>query len=258
MNISAGVESGLQEEQRAVTGRLVIYEEAESTQDLAKSMALSGEPEGTAVMALDQTRGRGRVGRSWVTPRGKNVALSVILRPRLSPRDAVLLGLLASVAVAEAIEEMGVPEAQLKWPNDVLVYDRKVAGILSEGIVSGSRMDFLIVGIGLNVNSTESDFPSDLRTPATSLLMCTGREWDLPEVARSILKHFAVLYDRVKSEGCGIVPPLWERRWRDRGKQLAHEGMVGIGKGLDADGALVLEQSNGSVVRINCGDVLPA
>ncbi len=241
-----------------MTGRLVIHNEAESTQDLAKAMALSGEPEGTAVMALNQTRGRGRMGRSWISPTGKNLALSIILRPHLSPRDAVLLGFLASIAVAEAVEEEGVAEAQLRWPNDVLVRDRKIAGILSEAVVSQGHIDFVIVGIGLNVNSRRSDFPPDLRTPATSLLMCTGKESDLADVARGILKSLAVHYDRVKSEGCGFISRLWELRWPHRGRKLVHESFVGIGRGLEADGSLILEQDNGRLVHITCGDVLPA
>lgn len=240
-----------------MTGRLVIHSEVESTQDLAKAMAFSGEPEGTAVMALSQTRGRGRVGRSWITPIGKNIALSLILRPHLSPRDTVLLGFLASIAVAETLEERGVPEARLRWPNDVVVWDRKVAGILSEAVVSGGHIDFLIMGFGLNVNSRESDFPPDLRTPATSMLTCTGKEWDLTDVAQGILENFAVHYDRVKSEGCEFVPGLWERRWNDRGRKLVHEGVVGVGKGLDSDGSLILERDDGRIVRIICGDVLP-
>ncbi len=258
MTVVHTAEKCRQEEPEAMTGRLIIHREAESTQDLAKAMALSGEPEGTAVMALNQTRGRGRAGRSWITPIGKNVALSVILRPHLPPRDTVLLGFLASIAVAETVEETGVPEARLRWPNDVLVRDRKVAGILSEAVVSGGYVDFLVIGIGLNVNSRESDFPPDLRTPATSLLMCTGKESDLQDVAQRLLRNLGVHYDRVKSEGCGFVPGLWEMRWNDRGRMLVHEGVVGAGRGLDADGSLVLEQDNGSIVRIICGDVLPA
>ncbi|MFH1112447.1 MAG: biotin--[acetyl-CoA-carboxylase] ligase, partial [Pseudomonadota bacterium] len=214
--------------------------------------------EGTAVMALNQTRGRGRMGRPWISPKGKNLALSLILRPHLKPWDAVLLGFLASIAVAEAVEEKGVPEAQLRWPNDVLVRDRKIAGILSEAVVSRGHMDFVIVGIGLNVNSRRSDFPTDLRTPATSLYMCTGKESDLADAARGILKRFALHYDRVDSEGCGFIPRLWEIRWPHRGRKLVHESFVGVGRGLEADGSLILEQDDGRIVHVTCGDVLPA
>ena len=101
--------------------RLIIVQKAESTQDLAREMALSGEPEGVAVMALEQTGGRGRENRVWVSPPGKNIALSLLLRPAMDPADAPLLGLMASIAVAETIEGFGVGPGQLKWPNDVLV-----------------------------------------------------------------------------------------------------------------------------------------
>jgi len=107
-------------------GRLIIVQEAESTQDLAREMALNGEPEGTAVMALRQTRGRGRAGHSWISPAGKNLALSVVVRPPVRPHEAPLLGFIAAIAVAEALERRGVERALLKWPNDVFVHRRKL------------------------------------------------------------------------------------------------------------------------------------
>lgn len=236
-------------------GRLLIYREAESTQDLVRDLALRGEPEGTAVMALKQTHGRGREGRSWVSPEGKNLALSVLLRPRLTPRDTVLLGFLVSIAVAETVEARGVPEALLRWPNDVLVRGGKIAGILSEATVQAGTIRFVIVGIGLNVNTLDADFPADLRTPATSLLMSTGHEADLEAVARELLQKLETLYRRVKTEGCAFIPSLWERRWAHRGRMLVHESATGVGQGLDEDGALVLKLHGEKVIRITSGDV---
>lgn len=241
-----------------MTGRLIIHNEAESTQDLAREMALQGEPEGTAVMALSQTRGRGRAGRSWSSPQGKNIAFSLLLRPRLTPRETVLLGLLASIAVAETVEGRGVPEAHLRWPNDVLVHDRKIAGILSEAVIEAGAIDFVIIGVGFNVNTLESDFPADLRTPATSLFLCTGEESDLEQVARELLRKMNTLYSRVKKEGCAFIPPLWESRWPHRGRKLVHDDVTGTGLGLDTDGALILELEDGRVTHITSGDVLPA
>jgi BirA family biotin operon repressor/biotin-[acetyl-CoA-carboxylase] ligase len=241
-----------------MAGRLIIHDKAESTQDLAREMAQQGEPEGTAVMALSQTRGRGRAGRSWSSPPGKNIALSLLLRPRLTPGDTVLLGLLAAIAVAETVEGRGVRQAQLRWPNDVLVQDRKIAGILSEAVIESGAIDFLIIGVGFNVNTLESDFPRDLRTPATSLFLCTGEESDLEEVAGEFLGKMDRLYSRVKKEGCAFIPSLWEHRWPHRGRMLVHDDTAGTGLGLDTDGALILQQEDGSMTRIVSGDVLPA
>ncbi len=241
-----------------LTGKLTIYQEAESTQDLARQMAARGEPDGSAVMALNQTSGRGRAGHSWISPPGKNLAMSVVLRPRIAPREAPLLGFAAAVVVAETVERRGVPRAELKWPNDVWVQGKKIAGILSEASISGDTIEFAIVGIGLNVNSVESDFPQDLRSSVTSLLAATGRHSDLEEVARELLAGLGHLCDRIDREGCGFVPAVWDKRWAHRGLLLVHEDFSGIAQGIDEDGSLLLKDANGRLHRIACGDVEPA
>ncbi|MBI4963955.1 MAG: biotin--[acetyl-CoA-carboxylase] ligase [Desulfomonile tiedjei] len=240
-----------------LTGRLTIYQEAESTQDLAREMAVRGEPDGTAIMALNQTLGRGRAGHTWISPPGRNLALSVILRPRVAAKEAPLLGLAAAVAVAETVESRGVPRAELKWPNDVLVQGQKISGILSEASINSNTVEFVIIGIGLNVNSVKSDFPHDLRSSVTSLLTVTGRQSDLEEVARELLRALGHLYDRVQREGCGFVPDLWDARWAHRGLVLVHEEGSGIAEGIDADGSLLLRDDRGSLIRIASGDVEP-
>lgn len=221
-------------------------------------MAARGEPDGSAVMALNQTLGRGRAGHSWISPPGKNLALSVILRPRVAPRKAPLLGFAAAVAVAETLEKRGILRAALKWPNDVLVKGKKIAGILSEASISGDEIEFVVIGIGLNVNSVENDFPHDLRSSVSSLLASTGRHSDLKEVALELLDTLGHLYDRIQREGCGFVPDLWDSRWAHRGSVLVHEGSSGIAHGIDADGSLLLRDGQGRLRRIACGDVEPA
>jgi len=221
-------------------------------------MADRGEPDGTAVMALNQTLGRGRAGHSWISPPGKNLALSVILRPRVAPREAPLLGLAAAVAVAETVERRGVPRAELKWPNDVLVKGKKIAGILSEASVGGDAIEYVIIGIGLNVNTVDNDFPPELRSSVTSLLTHTGGQSNLEEVARELLATLRHLYDRIHREGCGFVLALWDSRWAHRGAVLVHEGSSGIAQGIDADGSLLLRDSQGRFRRIASGDVEPA
>ncbi len=235
--------------------RLIVKNRVESTQDEARKLALMGEPEGLAVMALDQGQGRGRLGRSWVSPPGKNVALSMILRPHVPPGDATLLGMLASTAVAEALEIFGLTRVRLKWPNDVLLDGRKVAGILSEARVNGSEIEFVIIGIGLNVNTASEDFPLELRQTVTSMAAFSGREWDLNEVAGLLIERIAALYDRVAREGCRFVVPQWESRWLHRGQVLVRDDTKGIAEGLTEDGALLLRTDEGSLVRIDSGEV---
>jgi len=239
-------------------GRLITVQEAVSTQDLARDMASRGEPEGTAVMALKQTRGRGRAGHAWVSPPGKNLALSVILRPRLRPAQAPLLGLIAGIAVAEIAEFMGVPRVLLKWPNDVLVDEKKIAGILSEASIRGDEVEFAIIGIGFNVNADLSDFPDDLAASVTSIKLSTGKEWELSDAANQILDRLGPLYDRMITEGCGFVRPLWESRWGHKGQVVNWEGIIGVARGILDDGSLVLRASDGRVHNICAGDVVPA
>jgi len=163
-----------------------------------------------------------------------------------------------AVAVAETVEQRGVPRAELKWPNDVLVQGKKIAGILSEASISRDTLEFVIVGVGLNVNSMETDFPHDLRSSVTSLLAATGRHSSLEEVARQLLANLKHLYDRINREGCGFVPALWDSRWAHRGVMLVHEDFSGIAQGIDQDGSLILTDSHGRLCRIACGDVEPA
>jgi BirA family biotin operon repressor/biotin-[acetyl-CoA-carboxylase] ligase len=238
-------------------GRLIIVQEAESTQDLARDLAERSESDGLAIMALHQTRGRGRLGRYWISPPGKNLALSLILRPALAPVEGVLLGLLGSIAAAATIEDRGVPTAELRWPNDVMVRGRKIAGILSEARIQGSVLEYVIIGIGMNVNTVISDFPSELRPSVTSLFMCTGAKWGIEEIARSFLEHMEALSRRVKSEGCAFIPALWENRWAHRGQLLRRDGITGLAEGLDSDGALLLRTDDGRLLRITSGEPVP-
>jgi BirA family transcriptional regulator, biotin operon repressor / biotin---[acetyl-CoA-carboxylase] ligase len=239
----------------AMFDRLIIYPEAGSTQDVAKELALRGEPEGTAVMAVKQTKGRGRSGHSWVSPPGKNLALSLILRPRIDPARAGLLGLLTSIAVAETCEILGVPKTELKWPNDVLVDGRKIAGILSEATMDDRTVRSVIVGIGLNVNMEQADFPSEFRDSATSLLLCTGKVREVEETARLLLGRLRDLYQRAKQKGYAFIPALWEIRWAHRGRTLSRNGVVGRGEGVGADGALLLRTGDGNLCRVTSGEV---
>jgi BirA family transcriptional regulator, biotin operon repressor / biotin---[acetyl-CoA-carboxylase] ligase len=230
--------------------RLIIHQEAESTQDLARELAIRGEPEGLAVMALNQTKGRGTAGHSWVSPPGKNVALSMILRPRLVPEDAPLLGLMASIGVAENVEAAIGRPAQLKWPNDVLVDGRKIAGILPEASLNNREISFVIIGIGLNVNVELSDFPPDLSDSVTSLRLSAGRQWDLEDTARDLLEGMELLYERVKREGCGFIPRLWATRWAHRNARLDRNGLTCTAEGIDVDGALLIRSDSGELHRL--------
>jgi BirA family biotin operon repressor/biotin-[acetyl-CoA-carboxylase] ligase len=239
------------------TTKLIVYEEVASTQDIARKLAQEGDPGPVAVMALRQTSGRGRSGRSWISPPGKNLALSVLLKPKLAPQEAPLMGLLASLAVAAALDAKGVPSVALKWPNDVLVEGRKIAGILPEASVKGNTLEFVIIGIGLNVNSRFSDFPIELHDSVTSVLLATGEKWDVGDAAHGLLQEMDALYDRVNKEGCGFVPSLWETRWAHKGRILTRDGLEGRAEGIGPLGSLILRTTDGRRLEINSGEAEP-
>jgi BirA family biotin operon repressor/biotin-[acetyl-CoA-carboxylase] ligase len=237
--------------------RLLIYPEVVSTQDTARELILAGEPEGTAVMALKQTGGRGRFRRAWVSPQGKNLALSLILRPAVPPADAALLGLLTSIAVAETVEAMGVADAKLKWPNDVWVREKKIAGILPEAGLNAKSVDFVILGIGLNVNTDSQDFPEELRESVTSVYLETGRESSLEDTAHLLLEKMKELYDRVRAEGCAFIPSLWQNRWAHKGARVIVQGVECAAIGIGPDGALIIESPGGQLTRVTSGEAVP-
>lgn len=238
---------------------LVVVESAESTQDMAGKMAADGVPSGTAVMALNQTRGRGRSGADWHSPPGKNLALSVILRPVIEIRHAPLIGMLASIAVATIVDiACESSQAFLKWPNDVLVQNRKIAGILSEARITDSSVEVIVLGVGVNVNSSVDDFPWELRNSLTSMFIVTGKTFDLRMTSERFLQALGELIARVETEGPSFVPRVWEKRWAHKGHTLVRDGIKGTATGIDTDGALLMKRSDGEIVRISSGAMFTA
>lgn len=228
-----------------------------STNDRARALAAGGALPFTTVIADQQTAGRGRGGRAWSSPAGLGLWMSVILRPGLA-EERLLVPLLAGVAVGRAVESRveGV-QARLKWPNDVLLGERKVCGILCEASEDG-----MVVGIGINVAQGPRDFPPDVRPRAVSLAMASGRGVSRSALAGSILRELRVL-----AGGGGPVPalvgPLGEevgRRDALRGRRVRVEvppGVEGTASGIDPSGALLVDTGAGDVVRVTAGSVRP-
>ncbi len=237
-------------------GELIVVDECGSSQDLAMRLAQDGAPDGTAVLSLNQTGGRGRQGREWVSLAGKDLALSVVLRPSVPAHEAPLLGMLASIAVAETLEKADL-SARLRWPNDVLVHGKKIAGILPEARTTGAEIEVAVIGIGLNVNSTAEDFPEELRDQVTSMLACTGTARPIEDIARLLLGEIGLLCGRIATEGCGFIPGMWEPLWAHRGSVVTRDGLTGTAERIDRDGALMLRTVDGRLVRISSGAVMP-
>jgi BirA family biotin operon repressor/biotin-[acetyl-CoA-carboxylase] ligase len=237
---------------------LHCHEEVGSTNDLAKELAEQGAEHGEVVVAERQTAGRGRRGRGWVTPARRNVSFSVVLRPGdLPPARAPELTLVAAVAVCDAIRHAGV-EAGIKWPNDLLVRGRKVAGILTELEAEADRVHWVVLGVGVNVNARAEDFPPELRGEATSLLLERGHPAPRALFLAACLTALEDWYDRHAEQGFEPIRRAWRERSATLGRQVVvrTDGgeVTGLAEDLDADGALLVRTAHGTE-RILSGDV---
>ncbi len=192
--------------------RILSHDRVSSTNDLAREAALQGGEEGLVVSARSQTKGRGRRGRLWESAPGCGACFSVVLRPRLRATDAGWLAILGGVSVLSALEGLGVRNVSLKWPNDVLVAGRKIAGVLVEPRLSGERIEFAVVGIGVNVAQQAADWIAPLKEQATSCHM-EGVETSCEAVRDAVLKHLGAWYQRLQA---GETREL-QRMWTERG-----------------------------------------
>lgn len=233
----------------------------DSTNTHAARLARDGAPEGAIIIADSQSGGKGRLGRSWISPPQVNLYLSAILRPPVSPAVAPQLNLLAAVAVADTIVQVCGLAPAIKWPNDVLVGGKKVCGILAEMQTEAGALQAVVLGIGVNINAPLSAFPQELREKASSLLLAGGRPVDRSVFTASLLTHLEKWYVLWLEEGFPALRPAWEHHAAGLlGKTItvvAPEGTVtGTVLGLDTDGALLLRDGqSGAVRRLLAGDV---
>jgi BirA family transcriptional regulator, biotin operon repressor / biotin---[acetyl-CoA-carboxylase] ligase len=243
-----------------VIGRDIhVFQETTSTNDVIEKLARDGVKEGAVVFAESQTKGRGRLGRKWMSPAKGGLWFSVLLRPELRPQEATQLTVASATALRRAIELHTGLRPEIKWPNDILVNGRKVAGILTELSAELDRVKHLILGIGVNVNLNPGDFPSDLRRLATSLKSELGKPVSRPALAVAILRELDLDYARIASGQFSDVADEWE----DHCTTITHEVVIRTGErqvrgraeSLGEDGALLLRTVHGHLERIIGGDV---
>jgi len=240
--------------------QLVCLPETASTNADAFHLAEAGAEEGTVVIADAQSGGKGRRGRIWSSPAGVNLYCSVVLRPAIMPHEAPQLTFLSAVAVARAIEQATALKPEIKWPNDVLIEGRKVAGLLNEMSAETDGINFVILGIGVNLNMTLAQFPADVRTPATSLLIEKGLPVNRAQFAATMLGELDRLYTDFFQHGFGPVRDEWQQRCNASGREVVVseagiETVRGMFHGIDGDGALLVRFTDGMVERILSGDV---
>jgi BirA family biotin operon repressor/biotin-[acetyl-CoA-carboxylase] ligase len=239
---------------------LHFFPTIDSTNTYAARLAREGAPEGTTVIADSQSGGKGRLGRSWASPPGVNLYLSVILRPPVSTAVAPQLNLLAAIAVADAVSETTRLSPAIKWPNDILVAEKKVCGILAEMQTETSGLQAVIVGIGVNINAPLSAFPDELRDKASSLLITGGQTIDRSTFTASLLTHLEKSYVLWLQEGFSTLHSRWERYAAHllgtRISVAVPEGtVIGMVLGLDRDGGLLVQRDSGEQYRLLAGDV---
>lgn len=240
---------------------LHYFREIGSTNSHARQLAEAGATEGTVVVAESQSQGRGRLGRRWESPAFTNLYLSVLLRPKLAPAHAAQITLMAAVALADVVNAYIPGQAAIKWPNDILIGKKKLAGILTEASCDAERIHYVILGIGINLNYAADAMPDDIRRRATSLLEITGTPVQRESFLQGLLQGIERCYGELELAGFAALAQRWQSYFAWRGRRVRVESFdqvtMGTAKGIDRDGALMLIDDQGREQRILAGDVIP-
>ena len=233
------------------------FDRVSSTNDLAREMAASGATEGTAVLAREQMAGRGRQGRSWSSPPGEGLYLSLVLRPEIKPSRSPAITLAAAIAVAETLSiDFKVP-SDIKWPNDVEARGRKICGILVESAIEGARLQYAVMGIGVNISQRE--FPDEIKQSATSVFLETGHAPAPDDFLLPLLDRLDHWYRKATGHPEEVIARFEELSTYARGCRVCVEAaddvLEGVTQGLAASGALMVRLENGDVRHVVAGEI---
>lgn len=244
----------------SIIGSQIHYKETvDSTQKIAQRLGLENVPEGTVVIAEEQVGGRGRLNRVWHSPKNTGVWMSIILRPNIPIPKTPQLTLLTAVAIVQAINDCTSIEAHIKWPNDILVNGKKLTGILTELQAEADRVHSVIIGIGINVNQTKTDFPEELQSIATSLLIEKGQHVNRAELIRAVFTRMEKLYKLYLEVGFEPIKLLWESYAISVGKIITARtfsgSITGKALGITEDGVLKIEDNEGVIHHIYSADI---
>jgi BirA family biotin operon repressor/biotin-[acetyl-CoA-carboxylase] ligase len=244
-----------------LAGKLHYFSQIGSTNSHARGLAENGAVEGEIVVAEAQTQGRGRLSRRWESPPFANLYLSVILRPHLPPRHAPQITLTAAVSLADTVGSFLSRPPAIKWPNDILIDGKKVAGILTEAACDAEHIEYVILGIGLNVNYRRDAMPKELRERAISLADAIGENVPRESVFARLIHDLDRCYGELEEAGFESLRPRWKAYFGLRGRRVRveHNGQTILGRAIDIDseGALIVEDDRGESRTIVAGDVIP-
>jgi BirA family biotin operon repressor/biotin-[acetyl-CoA-carboxylase] ligase len=236
-----------------------VFEQTTSTNDVVEKLARDGVKEGVVVFAESQTKGRGRLGRKWISPAYKGLWFSILLRPDLQPQETTQLTVVAATALCRAIQSETGLNPEIKWPNDILVGGKKVAGVLTELSAELDRVKHVILGIGVDVNLGAGEFPAEMRKQATSLKIEAGRAISRAELAMAILQELDNDYGRICAGRFAEVADEWEAQCKTIGRnvtiQTGSRRIEGRAESLGGSGELLLRTELGHLERISGGDV---
>ena len=230
--------------------------ETDSTNLWIKRLAKEGASEGTLALAEFQSAGRGRLGRSWEVPEGTSVMMIILLRPKFEPQYAPTLTLVMGMAVAKAVKNLGF-DVSIKWPNDVVVSHKKICGILTEMGVRDGKIDYAVIGVGINVNIKE--FPEEMADKATSLYLESGREFDRSQIPGLVMEAFEKYYEKFAAT-CDLSGLKEEyesilANYNQPVRVLAKEPYEGVARGITDGGELLVEKTDGTIVAVSAGEV---
>lgn len=240
---------------------IIRLEQTDSTNREALEMGLTGAAAGTVVVAETQTSGRGRLGKEWMSPPGTGLYFSIILRPRLAPNDLPKLTLAVGLAVCEALEQTCDLSPMLKWPNDILLADRKAGGILCEsGPLQKDNDPVVVAGVGLNLSTPLAAFPEPLQNRATSLALHTDQALDSEKIMTSIVNRVETVLVEFEAQGFAPILNRWRKRDATLGQHLqwvALNGQVvaGVSLGPNDEGILRVQDNSGQVHMVLSGDI---
>ncbi len=243
----------------AIGRHIQVFQETTSTNDIIEKLARDGVREGAVVFAESQTKGRGRLGRRWMSPSGKGLWFSVLLRPQLRPQQSTQLTVAAATALARAIQLTARIRPDIKWPNDILIRRRKVAGILTELNAELDQVKYIVLGIGVDVNLAANEFPAELKAVATSIRAETGNEISRAELAVTILRELDRDYTRVRNGKFAELADDWEAQCSTIGQnvsiRMGDRVIRGRAESLSPEGALLVRTEHGHLEPIIGGDV---
>ena len=230
--------------------------ETDSTNLWIKRLAKEGASEGTLALAEFQSAGRGRLGRSWEVPEGTSVMMSILLRPKFEPQYAPTLTLVMGMAVAKAVKSLGF-DVSIKWPNDVVVSHKKICGILTEMGVRDGKIDYAVIGVGINVNIKE--FPEEMADKATSLYLESGKEFDRSQIPGLVMEAFEKYYEKFAAT-CDLSGLKEEyesilANYNQPVRVLAKEPYEGVARGITDGGELLVEKTDGTIATVSAGEV---